>query len=168
MTLDRKECLELYDNAACSGEVTLFASTSRDAFQVAQTRCNACPVLSLCFRHVNPVEDGFTGTCAGRLYYEGTDVTETPGALPPPVFRLREVDLMMASALIDGSDNVWEGHSDSTVMTVCWGLRKKYTLNRISKVSGLAKDHVARLVYAFDDGAPTDFKDFIASQISDA
>lgn len=163
--LDRKQCVELYENAACTGEVALFASTSREAYRVAKRRCTACPVVALCFSHVNPAEDRFTGTCAGRLYYEGSDVTDAPDALPPPVFRLADVDLLVATALLEGSTEVWEDHTESTLMTAFWGLRRKrVTLNRLAKLSGLDRDRVEQLVQAFDDGATPDFKDFTESQ----
>lgn len=164
--LDRKQCVTLYENAECSGEVALFAATSRDAYAVARKMCAKCPVVSLCYQHVNPEEDSFTGTCAGKLWYEGVDVSDKPETLAPPVFRIVEVDILITSALIDGDCKEWDGHSVSTVMSACWGLRKKHTLNRISKMSGLTKDHVAQLVQAFDDGSPSDFRDFIASQSS--
>lgn len=166
MTLNRKQCIELYDKAECRGEVGLFASANREAFTIARQICAGCPVTDLCFTHVNPVEDEFTGTCAGRLYYDGVDVTDTPDALPPPVFRIGDVNLAVTSAILDGECDEWHGHSVSTVMSACWGLRRKFTLNRISKLSGLEKAYVAKLVQAFDDGAPSDFRDFIASQSS--
>lgn len=165
--LDRKQCLELYDNAKCDGEVGLFASTSREAFTVARTRCAACPVVALCYEHVNPVEDKFTGTCAGRLFYEGKDVTDAPEALPPPVFRLKDVDLVIVEEFADAAGlQDWEDHSVSTLMTVSWMLRRKLTFNRLAKISGLEKTYVISLVQGFDDGAPADFKEFIAAQIS--
>jgi hypothetical protein len=116
------------------------------------------------------VQDEFTGTCAGKLYYEGKDVSDTPYALPPPVFRLSDVELLGVEAMIECkfASTEWVGHTTGTLMTICWMLRRKYTLNRISKLSGLEKVYVAALVNAFDDGASPDFKDFIASQISDA
>ena len=166
--LDRKQCVELYDGAECKGDVALFASTSREAFATARKICAKCPVVALCFTHVNPVQDEFTGTCAGKLYYEGKDVSAVPEALPPPVFRMADVDLLSVEAMIDAKFTEWSGYSSGTLMTVCWLLRRKYTLNRISKLSGMEKTYVSALVNAFDDGASPDFKDFIASQISDA
>lgn len=166
MTLNRKQCVELYERAECSGEVTLFSSTSREAYWIAKKMCTECPVVSLCYTHVNPVEDGFTGTCAGRLYYDGADVTDAPDALPPPVFRLKDVNLALISAVLDGEDDEWADSALSTVMTLCWALRrKKYTLNRISKLADLDKEYTGKLVQAFDDGATPDFRDFIASQL---
>lgn len=166
MTLNRKQCVELYERAECSGEVTLFSSTSREAYFMALKSCAKCPVLQLCLEHVNPVEDSFTGTCAGRLYYDGVDVTATPQALPPPVFRLKDVNLALISAVLDGEDDEWADSALSTVMTICWALRKrKYTLNRISKLAGLDKEYTGKMVQAFEDGATPDFRDFIASQL---
>lgn len=166
--LDRKQCVELYDGAECKGDVVLFASTSREAFATARKICAKCPVVSLCYTHVNPEQDEFTGTCAGRLYYGGKDVSDSPGELPPPVFRMSDVDLLGVEVMIESKFADWDDHTTGTLMTVCWLLRRRFTLNRISKLSGMEKPYVAALVNAFDDGASPDFKDFIASQISDA
>lgn len=160
--LTREECTVLYERAECSGEPALFSSSSRDAFAVAKLRCGRCPVIDLCAAHVRP-EEGYTGTCAGRLFYEGVDVTKTPSAVPPPLFRGRDVDMDTVAALVAGCP-VWEGHTESTVMTACWALRRTRTFNRIAKVSGLDKELVVRLVHSFDDGASSVFKDFITSQ----
>lgn len=177
MTLNRKECVTLYEGSRCTGEVALFASTSRDAFEVAGRMCAGCPVADLCLQHVNPVEDGFTGTCAGKLYYDGRDVTDEPNALPPPVFRGTDVDLLGVDDIVSGENDLvkivngaLKWHSESTVMTAFWVLRnnKKWTLNRIAKLYAFEKDLVVTFLYAFDDGASSDFKDFIASQISEA
>lgn len=167
-TLDRKQVLHLYDNAKCSGESALFSSASREAFELARTRCAECPVLQLCEQHVMPQAELYTGTCAGKFWYDGEDVTHNPLAKPPPVFRVNDVNLEVATALIDGTCDEWAGHSAGTLMAACWRLRQAYTLNRISKLSGLEKIYVGKLVQAFDDGAPVEFRDFIADQPLDS
>jgi hypothetical protein len=164
MNLDRKQCVELYENAACTGETALFSSSDRTAFFVARQRCAECPVVALCYTHVSPVEDGFTGTCAGRLYYDGTDVTDIPDALPPPVFRSSKLDVLILGELMENPLTAeWGGHTDSTVMAAFWGLRRqKFTMNKLAKLSGVPRLSVEKFILCFDDSATQDLKDFLA------
>lgn len=170
MTLDRKQCIELYDKAACSGQVILFSSADRNDFLSARETCAECPVAQLCYAHVNPEADGFTGTCAGDLYYDGVNVTGKPEAKPPAVFRSEDANLVEIALMLEGNSEevAVSWYTSSTVMAAFWGLRKRYTANKIAKTYGYAKEDVLKLAQSFDDGATTEFKDFIASQISDA
>lgn len=164
MLLDRKEALRLYDEANCQGNFALFSSASREAYRIAAARCAKCPVKDLCYEHVEP-ETGFTGTCAGRLFYDGIDVTDDPEALPPPVYKEREIDPDLAVEINEAfiaEDADWTVYNESTLMAAIWRLRKHgYRASRISRVSGLSKDRVLQLTDHFEEEATPELKDFI-------
>lgn len=164
MTLDSKSVRALYDQAGCRGEASLFSSTSREAYSIASKRCAECPVISLCLPHVRP-EDGFTGTAAGRLFYDGVDVTDDADALPPPVFRAEDVDPDLAAEVKEAfiaEDADWSIYNESTLMAAIWFLRKNgFRTSRISRVSGLTRHRVQQLTSYFEEEAPVDLKDFL-------
>lgn len=166
MILNRKETLELYNSAKCAGEWALFSSTNRASFELASTRCAECPVISSCLTHVNPAVDGFTGTCAGRLWYEGVDVTDDPDALPPPVFRESETDVLSVELMLTDANFPWTGYTDSTLMAACWSLRRTGTLNRVAKRAKLSKERAAKLIQVFEEDSEPELRDFIASMTS--
>lgn len=164
MTLTRQEAMRLYDNANCTGEPDLFSSASRNDFETARERCKYCPVRDLCLEHVNP-EIGFTGTCAGRLWYDGVDVTEIPDALPPPVYRENDVDPDLAVEVNDAfiaEDADWGVYNESTFMAAVWRLRRHgYRAARIARVTEQSKERIVQLTDHFEEEASAELKDFI-------
>jgi len=166
MTSETQSVRALYEQARCRGEASLFSSTSREAFTIASTRCGNCPVLDTCYTHVKP-EDGYTGTVAGRLFYDGLDVTDDPSALPPPIFSATDVDPDLAAEVKDAfiaEDADWCIYNESTLMAAMWLLRKNgFRTSRISRVSGLTRFRVQQLASYFEEEAPADLKDFLLS-----
>lgn len=156
--------MRLYEQANCKGNFALFSSANREAHRIAAMRCAECPVRDLCFDHVNP-EDGFTGTVAGRLYYDGIDVTDDPSALPPPIYREHDVDPDLAVEIDEAflaEDADWSVYNESTLMAAIWRLRKKgFRAARISRVSGLNKARILQLADHFEEEASPELKDFV-------
>lgn len=164
MLTERTDIIRLYEGAACSGDSALFSSPSRTAHDIALKRCTGCPVAQLCYMHVDP-EDGYTGTVAGRLYYNGKDVTADLGALPPPVYANSDVNPELVAEVevaFVAEDADWSVYNASTLMAAVWLLRKRgYRPARISRVTCMTKERVIEISAVFDEEASPDLKDFL-------
>jgi hypothetical protein len=69
----------LYSNALCGGLHELFDSTDPADFLEAEQFCLRCPVRTECAAVVDPGNSWYDGTCSGRFYIDGEDVTSYDG-----------------------------------------------------------------------------------------
>jgi hypothetical protein len=155
---------ELMNGAKCTGKYKLFDSTSRADSALARAICAGCPVVKLCLEHVDPSNSYYNGTCAGRLWYDGYDVTDIPSALPPPVFVSEDMSPAVVSAALEGSLDELEEASDTTLMTFFWA--SKFTQAKLMRITGLSKHRVMLLVRTFKEDAPPEVKDWAADLAS--
>jgi hypothetical protein len=159
--LTREEIRELNEQAGCAGEYLLFSNPSRASFLAAGQICDGCPVAVLCERHVAPASGYYTGTCAGKLFYEGVDVTELPDALPPPVLFPEDVSGTDVEYMLSEDGTDWSLWSESNQMAACWSGLLSKTVAKVAKKSKLSKSRVTRLSQEFNEAAEPDLKDFI-------
>lgn len=165
--LNREEIRVLNEKARCAGEYKLFSNVGRTSFMAARKACDVCPVQRLCEEHVDPGNNYFTGTCAGKLWYEGVDVTEDPEAEPPPVFVEEEFSSTDVEYMLsDEDDGEWSLWSDSNQMAACWILLKSKTVAKAAKRSKLPKTRVSRLAQEFNEAAPAELKDFLLGLVA--
>ena len=79
---DAATITRLYDNARCGGMSALFDSTDPvDYLTGAEPLCLMCPVRAECLTVVDPANSWYDGTCAGKFYVDGTEVTSYDGKM---------------------------------------------------------------------------------------
>lgn len=76
---DTATTIRLYEHAKCGGMPAIFDSTDPADFLLAESFCLQCPVQAECLEVVNPAESWYDGTCAGRFYVDGEEVTGYDG-----------------------------------------------------------------------------------------
>lgn len=154
--------LNLHDDAECIGESALFSATSREAFAVARSRCSKCPVIAACLAFTRP-EEGYTGTCGGRLWYDGIDVTHDLSAMPPPCYREAEVDISLAVGL-QAPKVPWQA-AESTRMAAAWLYRQSHTVNRVAQRLSVTKPQAAYVVQVFEEESSQALRDALSGML---
>jgi hypothetical protein len=69
----------LYNYAKCGGRYTLFESTDPLDYLEAEGYCLQCPVRAECLEVVAPTTSWYDGTCAGKFYVDGEEITSYDG-----------------------------------------------------------------------------------------
>lgn len=91
-------------------------------------------------------------------------MTDDPDAVPPPIFKSKDLDHVVINQFAMGFLPVdLTLDSESTAMLIVWRMLKTKTVAKVAKLTGLPKEHVVKLQQCFDDNAPPDLKDWAST-----